>query len=69
MNERINEKVGAWLLEEGNSRSLLAQRIGLSRPALNKRLDGRTKWKWDEVIEVARITGCSLNELAGLPAA
>ena len=66
MNERINEKVGAWLLEEGNTKTVLAERIGISRPALNKRLDGRAKWKWGEVVEIADLTNCSLNELAGM---
>lgn len=69
MNDRINEKIGAWLLEEGNTRSILADKIGISRPALNKRLNGQAEWKWDEVIEVAKTTGCTLNELAGLDVA
>jgi len=69
MNEHINEKVGAWLLEDGNTRTRLAEEVGISRPALNKRLSGRAKWSWDEVIEVARVTGCTLNELAGISAA
>ena len=29
--ERINEKVGAWLLVSGNSKSLLAEKLGISR--------------------------------------
>lgn len=65
MNRIINEKLGAWLLESGNTRDKLAAEIGISRPTLNGRLDGKSKWQWDEVIEVARITGCTLNELAG----
>lgn len=66
MNMIINEKIGAWLLEDGNTRTRLAGEVGISRPALNMRLSGRAKWNWDEVIEVARVTGCTLNELAGL---
>ena len=66
MNKIINEKLGAWLLESGNTREKLADEIGITRPTLNGRLDGKSKWLWDEVIEVARITHCSLNELAGL---
>ena len=69
MNEIINEKVGAWLLEDGNTRTRLAREVGISRPALNNRLNGRAKWNWDEVIEVARVTGCTLDELAGLSVA
>lgn len=65
MNRFINEKLGAWLLESGNTRDKLAAEIGISRPTLNGRLDGKSRWQWDEVIEVARIVGCSLDELAG----
>lgn len=65
MTDYINEKVGAWLLEDGNTRTRLAEEVGISRPALNKRLSGKAKWSWREVIEVARVTGCTLNELAG----
>lgn len=66
MTDKINEKLGAWLLEEGHTREILAQRIGISRPALLARLNGSSKWNWEEVIEVAKITGCDLNELAGI---
>jgi DNA-binding XRE family transcriptional regulator len=66
MNRVINEKLGAWLLQAGNTREKLAAEIGITRPTLNGRLDGNSKWTWEEVIEVARITGCSLNELAGM---
>lgn len=66
MNRFINEKLGAWLLENGNSREKLAKEIGITRPTLNGRLDGKSKWYWDEVIEIARITGASLDELAGI---
>lgn len=66
MNRYINEKLGAWLLQSGNTREKLAKEIGITRPTLNGRLDGKSSWQWDEVIEVARITGCSLNELAGM---
>ena len=66
MTDRINEKLGAWLLKEGHTREILAQNIGISRPALLARLNGSSKWTWDEVIKVAEIVGCDLNELAGI---
>ena len=66
MNERINEKVGAWLLIDGNTRAILADAIGISRPTLGNRLDGSAKWSWEEVVRLAELIGCSLNELAGL---
>jgi len=64
-NERINEKLGAWMLIPGNTRAKLAEEIGITRPTLGDRLSGKTKWNWDEVIQVARITSTSLDELAG----
>lgn len=69
MNEILNEKIGAWLLKEGNSRTSLAEAIGISRPALGKKLSGASKWTWEEVIRLSRVLDCSLNELAGINAA
>lgn len=66
MNELINEKIGAWLLKDGNTRERLASELGISRPALSNRIDGITKWDWEDVVAIARVTGCSLNELAGI---
>ena len=50
----------------GNTREKLADEIGITRPTLASRLKGDSKWCWDEVIQVARITDTSLNELAGM---
>ena len=66
MYEVINEKVGAWLLKEGNTRDVLAQALGITRPTLAARLAGDTKWYWGEVVLLARFLGVSLDELAGV---
>lgn len=66
MTDRINEKLGAWLLEDGHTREKLADAIGISRPALLGRLNGTSKWYWDEVIRVSQIVNCDLNYLAGI---
>lgn len=66
MTDRINEKLGAWLLEKGNTNEKLADMIGITRPSLRERLNGNAQWKWSEVIRVAEITNCSLDELAGI---
>ena len=67
MNERINEKLGAWLLEKEHTRAKLAKLIGISKPTLYTRLNGKSKWRWDEVLVIAELTGSTLNELAGIP--
>lgn len=69
MNAILNEKIGAWLLKAGNSRESLAASIGVSRPSLNKKLAGSSKWTWEEVVKLSRALDCSLNELAGIDAA
>ena len=66
MTDRINEKLGAWLLEPGHNSDKLADLIGITRPSLRERLKGNAQWKWSEVIRVAEITDCSLDELAGI---
>ena len=66
MTDVINEKLGAWLLKSGNTRDVLAEKLNISRPALQNRLNGTSKWYWEEVIRVSQITGSSPNELAGM---
>ena len=66
MTQIINEKLGAWLLVNGNTRDRLADEIGIARPTLASRLKGDSKWGWEEVIKISQITNTSLNELAGL---
>ena len=67
-DSRINQRVGEWLLVSGNTRAILADAIGITRPTLNNRLDGTTKWTWDEVTRLSSFLGVSLNELAGVEA-
>ena len=62
--QRINEKLGAWLLEDGHTRDLLAQELGMTRPTLANRLNGKSRWEWDEVIRVSKLVDCTLNDLA-----
>ena len=66
MQQRINEKLGAWLLVDGNTREKLANALGISRQSLNKRINGTAQWYWNEVVKVAQLTGCTLDDLADL---
>lgn len=65
MYEPINEKVGAWLLIPGNTQDALAERIGISRQSLAKRLQGSAEWKWQEVLALSDVLGVSLADLEG----
>lgn len=67
MNDKINEKVGAWLLCNGNTQEQLADILGITRPTLRTRLAGASMWRWSEVVQISKLTNCSLDELAGIP--
>ena len=64
--QRINEKLGAWLLQDGHTRDQLAQELGMTRPTLANRLNGTSKWEWEEVVKISRLVNCSLDSLAGI---
>lgn len=66
MNQ-INKKLGEYLLKPGASRSQIAQQLGISTPSLNYRITGKRKWKWSEVVMLAEILGCNLDDLRDKP--
>lgn len=61
--DQINKKIGEYLLKPGNSRTALAREIGLSTFTLNSRIAGKSEWKWGEVVKLAEVIGCSLDDL------
>lgn len=63
MTDKINEKIGAWLLIEGNTKQQLANALGISTVTLNKKLSGETDWLWSQVCTISDLIGCSLAEL------
>lgn len=63
MISKINEKVGAWLLVDGNTKQLLANELDISTVTLNKKLGGETDWSWSQVCKIADLIGCELSDL------
>lgn len=59
---KFSEKVGAWLLGEGNTKQLLAKKLDMSVGTLNNRLSGEIEWSWKEVCDLADVLGCSLSD-------
>jgi len=43
----------------------LANWLGISRPALNRRLHGEVEWHYDELENLAGIFGTTIDELVG----
>lgn len=64
-SEPINRVLGAWLLDSGHTRDLLASKLGITRPTLNSRLK-IGGWSWVEVLRISDLTGVTPNELAGM---
>lgn len=60
----IHERIHAWVREDG-SLPYLAGKLGMTQRELNFRLSGIREWTWDEVLSLARIIGCTPNDLAG----
>ena len=63
---RINEKIGAWLLEKGHTQTKLAGILGISTVCLGDKISGKTDWSWSQAKILANLFGCSLDELAGI---
>lgn len=66
MNEKVNEKLGAWLLPHERTKDELAKRLNMTRPTLNSRIRGETDWTWGEILDIAQMCGCTPNDLAGV---
>lgn len=64
----INVRVGAWLLERGNSKEKLASQLGITTTTLDKKLRAETEWSWGQAQKLATILGCSLDDLANVVA-
>lgn len=71
--ERIAGRVNAQVNQPRFTKGSLAKELGISRPALNRRLDGEVSWSYEELAQLADIFGITINELvedgADFPAA
>lgn len=64
MTQRINEKLGGWMLENNETRTSTAQKLHISKPTFNTRISGKSEWKWEEAVAISKLIGVSLDELA-----
>ncbi len=59
----VGANVRAEMARRGRSQTWLAQVLGLSQTAINRRLHGRTLWAIDELVTVAAQLGVPLEVL------
>lgn len=59
----INEVIGGWLLEGGNTKQALADHLGISTVTLNNKLNGETEWSWTQVRAICKLTSTKLSDI------
>ncbi len=63
---QINEELRAQMYRRRLSQTQTANRAGLTRSALTRRLDGKPTWTYNELAKITRIFGMSVDELVRL---
>ena len=63
----ISQRVGAYVGATGTTRAELAAQLGMSTVTLHSRLTKKTDWKLSEAEALARILGCSIEDLRNPP--
>ena len=61
----VGPRIADLTHSSGLKQAYIAQRLGMSRVALNDRLRGRTRWTADELPAIARVLGVHPAELLG----
>lgn len=67
--ESIRERIGAYLAKTGESKKSLADQLDMSRGTLSQKMSGRTEFTLAEAKTLARILGCTVDELFVSPLA
>lgn len=65
--DSIKERVGAYLAREGKTKAELAKELGMSRVTLHSKLNGECEFWLSEARELARILGCTVDDLRVSP--
>lgn len=60
--DKFSERIGAWLLKEGNNKKKLAGMLNISVGTLNNKIQGDTEWTWSEVCKLSDAIGCKVSD-------
>ncbi len=63
---QINDELRTQMYRRRLSQATLADRAGITRSSLVRRLDGKPLWTYNELAKIARIFGMSVDELVRL---
>ena len=62
----INASIDELLRTSGKSRTWLASELGMTTQALRNKRKGLSGWRWNEIKKLSKISGKSIDELAGI---
>nr|ADB77870.1 hypothetical protein pTSC1.7c [Streptomyces sp. x4(2010)] len=63
MEERLNETIRLLLTRTGKRHADLAEAVGITRGSMTLRLQGKSRWRLDDLPAVAEIFGLTVCEL------
>lgn len=61
--ELLKDRVAIYCLRTGDTRERIAKQLGMSAVTLRSKLNGETEFRLSEAEELAKILGCSIDEL------
>lgn len=62
----IDKQIGYFMVDKKITRVRMAELLGINVNTFRYKCNGKTPWKWDEIIRLSEITGKSIDELAGI---
>ena len=62
----IDRNIGYYIVEQKITRERMAELLGMNANTLRWKREGKSPWKWDEILQLSEITGKSPDELAGI---
>ena len=63
MTASMKTRIGAWLLEPGHTKTLLAELLGISLGTLANRLADTYSWSWAEIQTLCKVLDCTADDL------
>lgn len=64
-DEIVGERIAMLMFRHRVTQTALSRSLGMTQPALGKKLRGERKWSLDDLYAVARELGVTISELLG----
>lgn len=67
--ETIDRNITAFIEKRGSSMTWLASQLGITTASLLNKRNGRTDWKWSEILKLCEVLDVTPDALSGIKAA